>query len=86
MADQPASSPSPNSTLMTTDVQNTNQSESTWISSISGTLSSVAMLPITTSLGRKFTYVGALYMAGGAIVSTVGLTPVLVTGLVVWFT
>jgi hypothetical protein len=39
---------------------------------------------ITSSIGRKSLFAGAMYMVGGSIISTVGLVPVLITGAIIW--
>jgi hypothetical protein len=53
-------------------------------STIVKTTGSAAVYVATSSVGRKAIFTGAMYFAGGAIVSTVGLAPVLVAGAIVW--
>lgn len=40
--------------------------------------------PLNSSIGRKIIFTSTVYFAGGFIISTVGLTPVLVVGAIVW--
>lgn len=51
---------------------------------IAKTTGSAALYVATSSIGRKAIFTGAMYLAGGTIVSTVGLGPVLIVGAVVW--
>ena len=52
---------------------------------IAKTTGSAALYVATSSIGRKAIFTGAMYLAGGTIVSTVGLAPILVTGAIIWF-
>lgn len=47
-------------------------------------LPELVKLPITTSIGRKLTFMSVMYLAGGTVIATVGIAPVLVTGVIVW--
>lgn len=51
---------------------------------VAKTISSVITYPLYSSLIRKGLFATALYYGGGLLVSTVGLTPVLTIGVVVW--
>lgn len=44
----------------------------------------IAYNAATSKIGRKTIFTGLLYAAGGTIISTVGLGPVLVVGALVW--
>ena len=48
------------------------------------TTSYIALYAITSSILRKALFTGTLYLAGGTILSTIGLTPVIVAGALVW--
>jgi hypothetical protein len=39
---------------------------------------------IMTSLGRRAIVAGTLYLAGGSIASTIGVTPVMIAGTMMW--
>ena len=47
-------------------------------------LSSVANSLLFTRLGREALFVGTMYMAGGAVISVVGVAPVVATGAAVY--
>lgn len=43
---------------------------------------------VSSSIGRKALFIGAMYFAGGLIITTVGLGPVLISGAIlmaIWF-
>lgn len=63
----------------------TETSESSNLSStVIKTSGSLAWYAANSSLGRKAIFTSAMYLAGGTIISTIGLTPVLIAGAVVW--
>lgn len=45
---------------------------------------SLAFYAATSSIGRKAIFTGAMYLAGGTIISTIGLVPVIVAGIITW--
>jgi hypothetical protein len=46
---------------------------------------SAAVYIATSSIGRKVVFTGTMYLAGGTIISSIGLLPVLVVGVMAWF-
>lgn len=53
-------------------------------STVTKTIGSVAYYTITSGFIRKAIFTGALYFAGGTIVSTVGLPAVIIAGTIIW--
>lgn len=45
---------------------------------------SIAYNVVTSSLFRKSVFLGAMYAGGSTIIATVGATPVLVVGTLIW--
>lgn len=72
------------STLNTEIVNTASSAASTLPTQIVNTTGSIAYYAISSSIGRKAIFTGALYLAGGTIISTIGLAPVIVTGAVIW--
>ena len=53
-------------------------------STFTSTLSSVVNGLLFTKLGREVLYAGTMYMAGSAIIATVGIVPVVATGAAIY--
>lgn len=78
---------SSNLSITTEEIKNQADSDpSTSESMVVSTSKQILGLTLGTSLGRKLTYTGLMYLAGGAIVSTVGLTPVIITTCLIYYT
>ena len=50
---------------------------------IAKTTGYIALYALTSSIARRAIFAGTLYLAGGTILSTVGLTPVMIAGALV---
>ncbi|CAH6420743.1 Hypothetical protein HVR_LOCUS1277 [uncultured virus] len=66
------------------NIKEETESTSSLTSTVLKRSSSLIWCTATSSIGRKAIFTTAMYLAGGSIVSTVGLVPVLVAGAVVW--
>ena len=66
-------------------IQVNKEMESITTNAVASTLSTVTNGLFFTKLGREALFAGTMYMAGGAVISTVGLLPVVATGAAIYY-
>ena len=80
--------PHQNTITSSNDSITVHPTQSTIVGTVAKTTGSMALYAAktltTSSIGRKAIFTGTMYLAGGAVISTVGIVPVLVTGAIIW--
>lgn len=51
---------------------------------VAQTAGNITIKTLSSSIGRKVLFTGAIYLAGGTIISTFGLGPVIIVGSIIW--